>query len=72
MSSFFFYGCGPGVTSLRSGDLGGHPPHGQGHGGFSEPGGETSDWTDPAEDTRQELEIHPGGGGKGGCEILDD
>ena len=35
-------------------------------GGVSGPGGKTDDRTAPAEDTRQEVEIHLGGDGTGG------
>ena len=41
-------------------------------GGVSDPGGETADGTSPVEDTVQEVEIHLGGGGKGGGVILED
>ena len=40
------------------------PPPGQGPGGVSDPGGETDDRTDTAEDTGQEVEIYLGGGGR--------
>ena len=50
----------------------GHPPHGQGPRGVSEPGGDIADGTAPAEDTGQEVEIHLRGGGKGEGVILDD
>ena len=39
---------------------------------FSDPGGETDDSTAPAEDTGKEVEIHLGGGIKGGGGILDN
>ena len=52
--------------------MGGHPPRGQGPGGVSEPGGKTADGTALVEDTRREVEIHLGGGGKGGGEIIDN
>ena len=35
--------------AIWSGNLGGHPPHGNGPGGVSYPGGETDDGTDPTE-----------------------
>ena len=48
-------------------------PHvGKALGWSSDPGGETDDGTAPAEDTGREVEIHLGGGGKGGGKILDD
>ena len=50
----------------------GHPPHGQGPGEVSDPGGNTADRTSTAEDTGREVEIHLGGGGKGGGGILDN
>ena len=69
---FLLKGHCPGGTSLWSGDLGGHPPHGQGPEGVSDPGGETDDEMAPAEDNGREVEIHLGsGGGKGGGEIID-
>ena len=52
--------------------MGGHPPHGKGPRGVSDPGGETAEGTAPAEDTRKEVEIHLSGGGKGGGGIIDD
>ena len=42
------------------------------HAGVSDPGGETADRADPVKDNRQEVEIHLGGGGNGGCGIIDD
>ena len=52
--------------------MGGNPPYRKGTGGVSDPCGETADKTDPAEDTRRELEIHFSVSGKGGCGIIDD
>ena len=52
--------------------MGGHPLYGQGPGGVSDLGGDTADRKDPAEDTRWEVEIHLGSGGKGGGGILDN
>ena len=45
--------------------MGGHPSHGQGPGGVS-------NGTAPAEDTGWKVDIHLGGGDKGGGGILDD
>ena len=53
-------------------DLGGHLPHGHGPGGVSDPCGKMADGTAPTEDNRRDVEIHPGGGGKGGGGFLDD
>ena len=43
----------------------GHPLHGQGPGGVSDPGGETSDVKYPTEGNGQDMEVHLVGGGKG-------
>ena len=67
-----FWGRGPGGAALRSGDLGGHPPQGQGPGGVSYPGGNTAYGLAPAEDTRREVEIKLGNSGKGGGRIIDE
>ena len=69
---FFFEAVIQGSTTLRSGDLGGHPLHGNGPGGVSDPGDKTADGTAPAEDNGRNVEIHLGGGGKGGGGFLDD
>ena len=45
--------------------------HGQGPGGVSDLGVETADRTSPEEEIRQEVDIHLGGGGKGGGRIID-
>ena len=52
--------------------MGGHPPHGQVPGGVSDPGGYMADRMAPAEETGQEVEIHLGGGGKGGGKIFEN
>ena len=67
-----FLGLSTGGTTLQSGDLGGHPPHGQGPGGVSDPSGETADGAVPVEYNVLEVEIHLFGGGKGGGGVLDD
>ena len=46
--------------------------HGQGPGGVSGPGGETADWTAPAEDTGQEVDIHLGDNGTVGGGFIDN
>ena len=48
------------------------PFHGKVHEGVSDPGDEMADRTAPAENTRRDVEIYLGGGGKGGGRILDD
>ena len=45
---------------------------GKAQGGVSDPGGEMADRTDTAEENRLDVEIHLGGGSKGGVRILDD
>ena len=67
-----FYGHGTGGAAIQIGDLGGHPPHGQGLGGVSSPVGETAEEMDPAEDTIREVDIHLGGDGTGGGGVIDN
>ena len=52
--------------------MGGHPPHGQVPVGVSDPGGETDDRKAHAVENGRDVEIHLGGGGKGGGGVLDD
>ena len=61
-----------GGTSLWSGDLGGHPPHGNGPGGDSDLVGETDDETAPAEGNIQDVDIHLVGDGKECGGFTDD
>ena len=48
---FLFKSRDVGSAALHIGDLGGHPPHGKGHGGGSVLGIETPDGAAPAEET---------------------
>ena len=67
-----FKGRDTGGAALRSGDLGGHPLHGHVPGWGSYPRGDKADGTDPAEDNGRDVEMHLGGGGKGGGGFIDD
>ena len=66
-----FYGRGTGGNALWIGDLGGPPPHGQGPGGVSGPGGKTADRTAPAEGTGREVDIHLGSDSTGEGKVLE-
>ena len=67
VSGFSFNAVVQAVLLFRSDTwVGDYPRMGKALGGVSVQGGKTDDRTAPAEDTRQEVEIHLGGDGTGG------
>ena len=48
------------------------PPHGQGPGGVTRPGGMVSDGVSLAEENRREVGLHLVGNGKGGGGVIDN
>ena len=59
-------------VALWCGNVGGYPLHGTGTGGFSRPGGATTDGASATAEVRQEMGVRLRGGGKRGGGVRAD
>ena len=72
VSSFFFEAVIQAVLLFGADTCVVTPRMGKALGGGSDPGDEMADGTSPTKDNGHEVDIHLGGGGKGGGRVLDD